>query len=215
MIRPLFTLAMLLVVGCAKQTGVAPARVEANDAKPQPASMKKERAVKLAMDEVDAPATLRVTSLSFSHNSPIPVTYSAYGEDASPPLTFGNVPEGTRSLVVIVDDPDAKEPKPFVHWVLWNVPAEVTNLRTAVPATGQVRQLMNAKQGPNSRGSTGYFGPKPPINDPPHHYHFQVFALDAMLPLEQGATKSQVIAAMKGRVLAKGELVGTFQKKMP
>lgn len=173
--------------------------------------------VKLALDELDATKLpkLTITSPAFASMQPIPSTFSDYGEKSSPPLKIAGVPAGAKSIVIICDDPDAKEPKPFIHWVLYNMPATITEVRTAVPGTGQVRQLMNTKQGANSAGSIGYTGPKPPVGDPPHHYHFQIFAVDTMLQLEQAAKKDEVIAAAKGHVLAAGELVGTFEKPKP
>ena len=184
---------------------------------PQKAALSKDNAgtpVPLAIDQLTARGLpkLAITSSAFGAMKPIPSTYSEYGEKSSPPLKIAGVPANAKSLLIICDDPDAMEPKPFVHWTFWNIPANTTELRTASPATGQVRQLMNAKQGTNSAGSVGYFGPKPPIGDRPHHYHFQVFALDRVLPVEQQAIKSDVIAAAKGHVVAAGELVGTFAK---
>jgi Raf kinase inhibitor-like YbhB/YbcL family protein len=168
----------------------------------------------LAMQMIEAKSSgpLSVESPAFAAGQPIPPTYSAYGEDASPPLKWSQAPEGTQSFVVLMEDPDAAEPKPFVHWVLYNLPADARELRTGVPTQVRVADLGNPEQGKNSRGNVGYFGPKPPKGDPAHHYHFQVFALDQRLTVPLGATRADVVKAMTGHVLAKGEVVGTFAK---
>jgi Raf kinase inhibitor-like YbhB/YbcL family protein len=156
---------------------------------------------------------VKVTSTAFTQGQAIPETYSDYGRHLSPPLEWSGYPDDTRAFAVIVEDPDAKAmaPEPYVHWVLYNLPAGTHALPASVPATPQLQELGNALQGKTTRGSVGYFGPRPPGGDPPHHYHFQVFALDAPLPLAPGADKDAVVAAMEGHVLAVGDLVGTFR----
>ena len=129
----------------------------------------------------------------------------------SPDLSWTGVPPSAKSLAVFVEDPDAKEPKPFVHWVLYNLPSSITALPESVPGAPRLPEFGGALQGRTSRGTTGYVGPRPPKGDPPHHYHFQVFALDAPLTLDPGADATAVAGAMKGHVLASGELVGTFK----
>ena len=167
----------------------------------------------IAINLVEADATLEVTAPDFAAGAAIPVSHSADGHNASPALSWGDAPEGTQSFVVIADDPDAKEPKPFVHWVLFDVPATETGLREGLATDPTLQEPKGAKQGSNSRGSIGYFGPRPPLEDPAHHYHFQVFALDiATLPVDPGATREQVLAAMDGHVLAKGETIGLYQR---
>jgi Raf kinase inhibitor-like YbhB/YbcL family protein len=112
----------------------------------------------------------------------------------------------------MMEDPDAKEPKPYVHWLLYNVPASTTRLPESMPSALRLDDPKGALQGRNSRGQIGYMGPRPPEGDPPHHYHFQVFALDAPLTLQPGADREALLAAMSGHVVARGETVGTFQK---
>jgi Raf kinase inhibitor-like YbhB/YbcL family protein len=97
--------------------------------------------------------------------------------------------------------------RPFVHWVAWNIPGDITDLPAGL------REQQGLVQGKTSRGSVGYFGPRPPAGDPPHHYHFQVFALDAELDVPPGSDRDQLLRAMCGHVLAAGELVGTFQQR--
>jgi Raf kinase inhibitor-like YbhB/YbcL family protein len=167
----------------------------------------------LAMAVVDAEAdeVLEVTSEAFAENQSIPVTYSEYGEGISPPLDWSGSPEETRSFVLMLEDPDALDPKPFVHWIVYNLPPDVRGLREGVPGAPRLELPDGAMQGLNSYGSTGYFGMKPPAG-PEHRYHFQVFALDTMLELPAGADRQAVLDAIGGHVRAKGDLVGLFRK---
>lgn len=149
--------------------------------------------------------TLAVSSPRIAAGGAIPDVYSSYGPSVSPPLVWSKGPPGARSYALIVEDPDAPMPTPFVHWMVWNLPAGVTTLAEgAVPAGARQGKLMFV-------GKTGYMGPRPPAGGP-HHYHFQVFALDRMLDLPDGAERPQLADAMKGHVLASGELIATFQK---
>jgi len=157
-----------------------------------------------------AGVNIAITSTSFAGNGTIPTKHADYGEKISPALSW-TVPPSAKSLVVIVEDPDAKEPKPFVHWVLYNLPPSFAALPEAVPGAPRLPEFGGALQGRNSRGTIGYFGPRPPKGDPAHHYHFQVFAVDAMLELDPGATASVVVAAMNKHVVGRGELVGLYQ----
>jgi Raf kinase inhibitor-like YbhB/YbcL family protein len=112
-----------------------------------------------------------------------------------------------------MDDPDAAEPKPFVHWVLFDIPGDATGIREGLGTDPVLQEPENAKQGVNSRGQIGYFGPRPPLEDPAHNYHLQVFALDlAELPVNPGAKREEVLAAIDGHVLAKGEIVGQYER---
>lgn len=153
---------------------------------------------------------IQVRSPAFEPGGEIPYKYSDYGEKSSPELNLGDIPAGTQTLVLLMEDPDAPI-KPFVHWVLFNVPPNRTHLREAMPGEMRLRDLGDANQGLNTRGSVGYFGMRPPYEDPAHHYHFQVFALDRKLDLAPGAERDTVLAAMRGHVLASGEVVGTYR----
>ena len=104
-----------------------------------------------------------------------------------------------------------RSPKPFVHWVLYNLPLALSALPESVPGTPRLPEFGGALQGRNSRGTTGYFGPRPPKGDSPHHYHFQVFAVDSVLNLDPSATATAVLTAMKGHVVAHGALVGLYR----
>lgn len=167
----------------------------------------------IAINLVEAEGSLDVTAPSFADGATIPIAHSADGHNASPALSWGEAPEGTLTYVVIADDPDAAEPKPFVHWVLFDVPGTLTGIGEGLTPDLTLQEPKGAKQGTNSRGQVGYFGPRPPLEDPAHNYHFQVFATDlAVLPVDPGATRDEVLAAMEGHVLAKGEVIGQFKR---
>ncbi|SEP80944.1 Raf kinase inhibitor-like protein, YbhB/YbcL family [Devosia sp. YR412] len=173
----------------------------------------KPRPSDIAINLVEAEGTVEVSSPSFTTGETIPLKHAAEGDNASPALEWGTPPEGTLSFLVIADDPDAAEPKPFVHWVLYDIPGDATGISEGLSTDAVLQQPEGAKQGSNSKGQTGYMGPRPPLGDPAHHYHFQVFALDlAQLPVDPGATRDEVLAAIEGHVIAKGELVGTYQR---
>ena len=167
---------------------------------------------RLATEILGAPARLRVSSPAFADRQPVPDAYAAEGQNVSPPLAWSAGPEGTRSYVVMMEDPDVGEDPPFVHWLLYDVPASVTQLGEAVPGGPTVPAVGGALQGPNEYGSLGYFGPRPPEADPPHAYHVQVLALDVTLDLPFGATRAELLDAMGGHVLAAGETVGTYER---
>jgi Raf kinase inhibitor-like YbhB/YbcL family protein len=171
---------------------------------------------KIAIERVEAKGADAITvKASFERNNSIPLQHVADGDNASPAIEWSGIPEETQSYVIIADDPDAKKPKPFTHWVMYDIPGGIKTLREGIPGTPILQDPKDAKQGGNSMGSIGYTGPKPPEDDPAHHYHFQVFALDvASLGLEPGASREDVLKAMEGHVLAEGEIVGTFARKV-
>lgn len=158
-----------------------------------------------------APMTIAVTSGGFSSNGAIPAKFSGDGEDLSPPLTFARVPREAKELVLIVDDPDAPGDEPWVHWVVYKIPAD-GKLPEGVDPSENPLKPNGALQGKNSWGAVGYRGPAPPKGDGVHHYHFKVFALDEPLSVKPGLDKATLRAAMKGHVLARGELIGTYQR---
>jgi Raf kinase inhibitor-like YbhB/YbcL family protein len=136
---------------------------------------------------------------------------SEYGEGVSPEIWWDPV-DGAKSYALILEDPDAKSSRPFVHWLAYNISADVTSLPEGLDEQVRLTEPGALLQGTNSRGSAGYFGPRPPVGDAPHHYHFQVFALDRELDVPPGAECDAVVEAMQGHVLAAGELVGTYQQ---
>jgi Raf kinase inhibitor-like YbhB/YbcL family protein len=159
-----------------------------------------------------AAGTIDVTSPAFKNGQPIPGIYAAEQQNISPPLAWPEGPDGTRSYAIMMEDPDASRDPPFVHWTLYNLPPDITILREGVPAQPRLELPEGVLQGVNDRGSIGYFGMRPPKGDPAHHYHVQIFALDRVLDLPHGASRAQLLDAMKGHVLAKGEIVGTYKR---
>ena len=149
-----------------------------------------------------------VTSTVFSEGAAIPIKYSCDGDDVSPPLSWRGTPESTRSLALISDDPDARGT--WVHWVLYGIPAEVEELSEATVATDVT--AIGAKSGTNDFKKLGYGGPCPPKGSP-HRYLFKVYALDIELELDSGANKKKLLEAMEGHVLARGQLMGTYQRQ--
>jgi Raf kinase inhibitor-like YbhB/YbcL family protein len=168
---------------------------------------------KLATDLLDAQqGTLEVTSPAFKDGEAIPLAYAAEQHNISPPVSWSAGPDGTLSYVLMLEDSEVEQDAPFVHWTIYNIPADQTALREGVPGRPRLVLPDGTLQGRNDKGSTGYTGMRPPVGDPPHHYHLQVFALDSALTLPHGASRADLLEAMKGHVLAKGELVGTFQR---
>ncbi len=160
--------------------------------------------------------TITVSSDAFKEGGAIPKKYSGEGENISPPLQWSGVPAGARELVLIVDDPDAPRKEPFVHWVLYNVPATVNSLKEGVEKAAEPSSPAGARQGKNSGGEVGYMGPMPPPGHGVHHYHFRLYAIDKALDLKPELQKEQVLAAIHNadvRILAEGELVGTYERK--
>lgn len=170
--------------------------------------------VPLALQRLGKVAGLRPTSPAFVTGQPLPTRFSAYHDDVSPPLAWEPV-KNARSYVLLMEDPDAANVKPFVHWVAYNIPAQTQALAEGLPTDPKLLKPAGMLQGRNSRGSVGYFGPKPPVGDPPHHYHFQLLALDTVLDLKPGATRDEVLEAAKGHVIGGGELIGTYQQSVP
>ena len=154
--------------------------------------------------------TFKLTSSVFNAGGSIPELYTCDDDDVSPPLAWSGVPEGARSLALIVDDPDAPDPKApkmvYVHWVLYNMPASATSLPQGAGAGGLPK---GAKEGKNDWKNVGYQGPCPPIGR--HRYFFKLYALDTMLPDLHEPTKAQLESAMKGHIIGQTELMGTYQ----
>jgi Raf kinase inhibitor-like YbhB/YbcL family protein len=170
--------------------------------------------VPLVLERTPETAPIAVQSPAFQDGKPMPKRFSAYHEGVSPQLTWNPVPKAV-TYVVIAEDPDASPIKPFVHWVAWNIPGSLTGLPEGLQAHPRLTDPEGVLQGATSRGSIGYYGPKPPVGDPPHPYHFQILALDARLEDRPGATRDEVLKAAKGHVIGKGQLVGTYQQTDP
>jgi len=160
--------------------------------------------------ETAARGQLTVSSTGFAANAMLPPKFSEYADGLSPALAWSAV-DGAKSYAIIMEDPDAKPALPFVHWLAWNIPASVLKLPEGVQEQPRLTEPDGVLQGRTTRGSIGYYGPRPPVGDAAHHYHFQVFALDvAKLDAPFGADRDTLLAAMKGHVLAKGKLVGRY-----
>ena len=167
----------------------------------------------------DIPDTIAVTSSIFDHHGTVPEENSAYGDNTSIDLSWSNLPAGTVQLAMICDDPKVVEigmmPEPFVHWVVYNIPASASGLPPGMPADAQVSLdgLEGTINGLNGTRRSGYFGPRPPVNGQLHAYHFRVYALDSDLGLEAGLNKAQLLEAIDGHVLATGMLMGHYERK--
>jgi Raf kinase inhibitor-like YbhB/YbcL family protein len=150
-------------------------------------------------------------STAFSPNGEIPKRYTCDGQDVSPPLAWSGLPEGTKSLVLIVDDPDAPDPAApkmtWVHWVLYNIPPDASELAEGVGASELPK---GTKEGINDWKRTGYGGPCPPIGR--HRYFHKLYALDVVLPDLAKPNKGALERAMEGHVITQAELVGTYQR---
>lgn len=151
---------------------------------------------------------IAVVSPAFKHMQPIPSDYTCDGADISPPLSWRNVPAAAKSVAIIVDDPDAPSGT-WVHWVVYDLRPGRDSLERDIPKKDTIAG--NGTQGTNDFKRIGYNGPCPPGGT--HRYFFKVYALDTVLNLPAGKTKQEVEKAMKGHILAKGELVGTYTKK--
>jgi Raf kinase inhibitor-like YbhB/YbcL family protein len=147
-------------------------------------------------------ATMKITSSAFQEGSNIPSKFTCDGSDTSPPLQITGVPSEAKSLVLIADDPDAPGGL-FTHWLIWNIPPQTNSIAEGSSPKGV--------QGANDFGKSGYRGPCPPPGT--HRYSFKIFALDRELDLRTGAKRSQVDAAMKGHIVAHGELIGRYSRK--
>lgn len=150
---------------------------------------------------------MQLISPVFHSQGSIPPQYTCDGQDLSPPLRWDDVPTATQSLALICDDPDAPG-RTFVHWVVFNLPADCRSLPEGVPNTPTLSE--GGSQGINDFGKLGYGGPCPPRGS--HRYFFKLYALDRVLNLQPGATKSQVTAAMQDHILAEAELMGYYER---
>ena len=144
---------------------------------------------------------IKIASTAFAEGEMIPKKYTCDGDDISPPLQISDVPENTKSLALIMDDPDAPVGV-WDHWIVFNIPASISQISEGEEPQGT--------PGKNSWGRTGYGGPCPPSGT--HRYFFKLYALDTMLDLEPGASKKKVLKAMEGHILAQGELMGKYKR---
>ena len=166
----------------------------------------------VSADAKEVNPMMKVTSPAFENQGAVPKKFTCDGEDISPALAWSNIPEGTKSFALIVDDPDAPDPAnprmTWVHWVVYNIPATVSSLPEGV---GDKDLPKGTLQGLNDWKKTGYGGPCPPIGK--HRYFHKLYALDIVLPDLKQPTKAKLEKVMEGHVLSKAELVGLCQRK--
>lgn len=167
-----------------------------------------------AMDEMED--TIAVSSTAFEHHGTVPLAYTAYGDNTAPQIAWGNLPKGTVELALVMDDPIAPTPQPFVHWVAYNIPAQASGLPEGLSKEAQVTgvaELEGMINGVNGARQVGYFGPRPPRDGKLHAYHFRIYALDAELDLPEGLNKAQLLEAIEGHVLGTGMLMGHYEQE--
>ena len=159
------------------------------------------------MAQIEGEKSMELTSTAFTEGGMIPEKYTCDDMDISPPLAWGNIPEGTKSLALICDDPDAPMGI-WVHWVLYNLPPELKELPEAIP----VQRILpdGSRQGVTDFRKVGYGGPCPPGGT--HRYYFKLYALNIMLELQGDPTKSDLEAAMQGHILGQCQLMGRYKR---
>lgn len=214
----IFCFGILLMAACTAPAGSgAPAAqpIEAppvDEAPPQPTEPPAPTVVPAATEAplvpTEVPMPFELTSTAFTQGQPVPVKYSCDGENISPPLTWGDPPDGAQSLALIMDDPDAPGGT-WDHWIVFNIPADVRELPENMPA-GMKFDDVAAAFGKNSWGRSDYGGSCPPGGT--HRYFFKLYALDTTLSLDENADKKQILSAMEGHILAETELMGTFTR---
>ncbi|MHC4264873.1 MAG: YbhB/YbcL family Raf kinase inhibitor-like protein [Planctomycetota bacterium] len=151
---------------------------------------------------------IKVISSAFEEGGMMPSKYTCDGQDISPPLQWDGVPDGTKSIALISDDPDAPMGT-WIHWVLYNLPADTRQLEEDITSDEVLPN--GAKQGTTDFGGIGYGGPCPPSGT--HRYFFKVYALDTQVEPAPGATKEQLLTAMEGHILAQGQLMGKYKRQ--
>ena len=151
--------------------------------------------------------TMEIKSSSFNHEGMIPAKYTCDGQNISPPLSWSGAPEKAKSFALICDDPDAPAGT-WVHWVIFDIPANVKSLPEKVAKQEEIEGL--GKNGKNTSGRWGYDGPCPPGGT--HRYYFKLYALDTMLNLNIGLSKEELLKAMKGHILAEAQVMGRYKR---
>ncbi len=195
----LLLITSLVVAGCAQQAPTEPESLPEEAAVPEP-----------EMPADGGESDFVITSSAFAEGAEIPINYTCDGQNFSPPLDWNQVPAGTVSFALIMDDPDAGG---YTHWVIFNLPPDTRGLPEAVPKDEELASgALQGKIGSGGIGyPIGYFGPCPPKGSP-HHYCFILYALDTSLGLDAGASKGQVLQAMEGHILAQSQLIGIYQR---
>jgi len=182
-------LTLLMLMGCATQPKVSGQNPASNSTPPTTGG------------------SIKLTSAAFKEGESIPHQYTCDGVNVSPPLEWGGVPKSAKTVAMIADDPDAPSGT-WVHWIVYNLPAENIGMVENLPAGENLKA--GGLQGKNDFGNIGYGGPCPPSGT--HRYFFKIYALDGELPLKAGATKPEVEKAMEGHIVAQGQLMGTYRR---
>jgi Raf kinase inhibitor-like YbhB/YbcL family protein len=204
------------IVGCeydgkfepSKSDNLEQVQVNENSSLPPAGEASPTQVIALSQPATETMDWLKVDSPAFPHNQAIPDRFADSNRIEMPALKWSDVPHGTKSFAVIVEDPDAQNPRPFVHLIAYNIPANHRELSN----NDISRKSDDLIIGRNSSDSMGFVPFAPPMGQK-HTYHFQVFALDTKLDLASGADKNSLLDAMNGHVLAKGETVGTYHQK--
>ena len=165
----------------------------------------------------DKPMTISITSTAFADGERIPKRYTGEGEDVSPPLAWSGLPQGTKELAIICEDPDAPTAEPWVHWVIYKIPATSDGLPEGIAQKARLKSPAGIFQGQNSwskpgKPMVGYRGPLPPPSHGMHHYHFTICALDAKLIIDPGVPKKALLEEMRDHVLEMGCLTGLYSR---
>jgi Raf kinase inhibitor-like YbhB/YbcL family protein len=157
---------------------------------------------------------IELTSTAFEQGEPIPVKYTGEGADVSPPISWSGLPEGTQELALICDDPDAPTAEPWVHWVIYKIPATMAGLPEGLERRPRLKEPAGLLQGKNSwpAQNVGYRGPMPPPGHGTHRYFFKLYALEAKLVISAGVEKGALLEEIKGHVLEEGQLMGTYRR---
>jgi Raf kinase inhibitor-like YbhB/YbcL family protein len=157
---------------------------------------------------------IELTSTAFEHGQPIPPKYTGEGADVSPPISWSGLPEGTQELALICDDPDAPTAEPWVHWLIYKIPATLTGLPEGIEGRARLKEPAGVLQGQNSWPSQniGYRGPMPPPGHGTHRYFFRLYALEAKPVIAAGVEKRVLVEEIKDHVLGEGILIGTYQR---
>lgn len=155
---------------------------------------------------------MRVVTSAFEENEAIPEEFTRDGADRSPPLRIEDAPRGTKTFAIIVDDPDAPG-KTWVHWLIWGIPGDMTEIPADVPSDEIVESLGGARQGTNDFDELGYGGPEPPRGHGTHHYRFTAYALSETIDLDAGARRDALESAMEGCTLETARLTGTYERE--
>ena len=193
--------AVLVLVGIIGSGILSPSVVS------RPSTMVTSAAFAASATVVTQPTSMVLTSAAFQDGGRIPSKYTCDGDGISPPLAWNGVPRGTKSIALILDDPDAPKGV-FTHWVIFNIPATDNSLHENVQTSGNLPN--GATQGSNSGGRIGYTSPCPPSGT--HHYVFHLYALDVQLNLQAGATEQDLLTAITGHVLAEAKLTGLYSR---